>query len=68
MDLTTLLTSLGGKPARSTWRSRTLPESSDFAQELSSSSNDQYLLMQQLLDQTKDALISKALIANKIMD
>lgn len=67
MDLTTLLTSLGGKSARSSWRSRTLPESSDFAQELSNSSANQYSLMAELIDQTKDDLISKALIASRIM-
>jgi hypothetical protein len=67
MDLTTLLTSLGGKTARSSWRSRTLPESSDFAQELSNSSANQYSLMAELIDQTKDDLISKALIASRIM-
>jgi hypothetical protein len=67
MDLTTLLTSLGGKTARSSWRSRTLPESSDFAQELSNSSANQYSLMAELIDQTKDDLINKALIASRIM-
>ena len=68
MDLTTLLTTLGGKSARSSWRSRTLPESSDFAQMLATdSSPGQNSLMAELIDQTKNELISKALLARGIM-
>jgi len=68
MDLTTFLTSLGGKSVRPSWRTRTLPESQDFAQMLAAdSSPGQNSLMAQLIDQTKDELISKALLARGIM-
>jgi hypothetical protein len=67
VDLTTSLTALGGKSYGSTWRKRALPESSDFGSFLSSPSVTQYTLMQNLIDETKDALLQKALIAKKTM-
>jgi len=67
VDLTTLLTALAGKSSGSTWSKRTLPESSDFNSSLSNPSITQYTLMQNLIDETKDALLKKALVDKAVM-
>lgn len=67
MDLASLLSALGGKAYRSTFRQKALPESSDFSTQIANPLVTQYTLMQNLIDSTKDSLLKKALIDKAIM-